>query len=109
MYRGADREAKLVEGARKEGLVTVYSSMIVDQALRPLLDGFTAKYPFMKTAYVREDPPQQLIGDLGIRLAAAVFHHHRYRIGPKPVSGTLERQGAIGADSGLYFVSEVGR
>lgn len=60
MYRGADREAKLVEGAKKEGTVTVYSSMIVDQALRPLLDGFGARYPFMKTAYVREDPPQQL-------------------------------------------------
>jgi ABC-type Fe3+ transport system substrate-binding protein len=60
MYRGADREQRLIEGARKEGQVTVYSSMIVDQALRPLIDGFTAKYPFVKPQYVRDDPPQQL-------------------------------------------------
>ena len=60
MYRGPDREQRLIEGAKKEGQVTVYSSMIADQALRPLLDGFQAKYPFMKPQYVRDDPPQQL-------------------------------------------------
>jgi iron(III) transport system substrate-binding protein len=60
MYRGPDRQQRLIEGARKEGQVTVYSSMIVDQALRPILAGFEAKYPFIKTQYVREDPPQQL-------------------------------------------------
>jgi iron(III) transport system substrate-binding protein len=45
MYKGPDREQRLIEGAKKEGQVTVYSSMIVDQALRPLVDGFQAKYP----------------------------------------------------------------
>jgi iron(III) transport system substrate-binding protein len=60
MYRGTDREQRLVEGARKEGQVTVYSSMIADQALRPILNGFEAKYPFVKPQYVRDDPPQQL-------------------------------------------------
>jgi len=60
MYRGADREQRLVEGAKKEGQVTVYSSMIADQALRPILNGFEAKYPFVKPQYVRDDPPQQL-------------------------------------------------
>jgi hypothetical protein len=39
-YRGTDREQRLVDGARKEAQVTVYSSMIVDQALRPLIDVF---------------------------------------------------------------------
>ncbi len=43
-----DREQRVLDGARKEGMVTVYSSMIVDQALRPLIDGFEAKYPFVK-------------------------------------------------------------
>ena len=57
---GPDREQRLLEGARKEGQVTVYSSMIADQALRPLIDGFQKKYPFMKPQYVRDDPPQQL-------------------------------------------------
>jgi hypothetical protein len=60
MYRGPDREQRLIEGARKEGQVTVYSSIIVDQALRPILNGFEAKYPFVKPQYVRDDPPQQL-------------------------------------------------
>src|SRR5215469_1622539 len=60
MYRGSDREQRLLDGARKEGEVTVYSSMIVDQALRPIIDGFEAKYPFVKAKYVRDDPPQQL-------------------------------------------------
>ena len=60
MYKGPDREQRLIDGAKKEGQVTVYSSMIVDQALRPLVDGFQAKYPFVKPQYVRDDPPQQL-------------------------------------------------
>ena len=33
---------------------------IADQALRPILSGFEAKYPFVKPQYVRDDPPQQL-------------------------------------------------
>lgn len=60
MYRGPDREQRLLDGAKKEGQVTVYSSMIADQALRPLIEGFQKKYPFMKAQYVRDDPPQQL-------------------------------------------------
>jgi ABC-type Fe3+ transport system substrate-binding protein len=59
-YRGADRQQRILDGARKEGQVTIYSSMIVDQALLPLVEGFKAKYPFMKAQYVRDDPPQQL-------------------------------------------------
>ena len=60
MYRGSDRAQRLLDGARKAGEVTVYSSMNIDQALRPIIDGFEAKYPFVKAKYVREDPPQQL-------------------------------------------------
>jgi iron(III) transport system substrate-binding protein len=60
MYRGADRQQRILDGAHKEGRVTVYSSMIVDQALRPLIEGFQAKYPFMQVQYLRDDPPQQL-------------------------------------------------
>lgn len=60
MYKGPDREQRLIEGARKEGELTLYSSMIVDQAQRPLLDGFMKKYPFIKAQSVRDDPPQQL-------------------------------------------------
>src|SRR5437667_12753882 len=34
--KGPDREQVLLEGARKEGKVVLYSSMIEDQALRPI-------------------------------------------------------------------------
>src|SRR5215471_17989956 len=60
IYHGPDRQQRLLDGARKEGQVTVYSSMIADQALRPILDGFQAKYQLVKAQYVRDDPPQQL-------------------------------------------------
>ncbi|MPZ59005.1 MAG: extracellular solute-binding protein [Rhizobiales bacterium] len=60
VYKGADREKLLVEGAKKEGTVTFYSSLTVDQALRPIVAGFQAKYPFMNPRYVRDDPPQML-------------------------------------------------
>ena len=54
-YNGPDREQKLVEGARKEGQVVFYSAMIVNQALRPLADGFMKKYPGVKMTYWRGD------------------------------------------------------
>src|SRR5262249_2797408 len=54
-YNGPDRQQKLVEGARKEGQVVFYSAMIVNQALRPIADRFSKKYPFIKMTYWRAD------------------------------------------------------
>jgi ABC-type Fe3+ transport system substrate-binding protein len=54
-YAGPDRDQKLVEGAKKEGQVVIYSAMIVNQALRPLTEGFMKKYPFVKATYWRAD------------------------------------------------------
>lgn len=46
-YKGKDREQFLIEGAKKEGAVSVYSSMnAVDS--QPLVDAFQKKYPFIK-------------------------------------------------------------
>lgn len=59
-YRGADRQKLLEEGARKEGTLTFYSAMIIDQAIRPLVKGFEKKYPYIKVQFVREDAPQML-------------------------------------------------
>jgi hypothetical protein len=44
--RGKEREQRLVEGAKKEGEVVVYSFTAVDQ-LKPLLDEFHKRYPFV--------------------------------------------------------------
>lgn len=54
-YKGADRQQKLIEGARKEGQVVLYSSMIVNQGVRPIADKFSKKYPFVKISYWRAD------------------------------------------------------
>src|SRR5437764_264427 len=54
-YRGADRQQVLLDGARKEGQVVLYSALIVNQMLRPLAAGFMKKYPFIKMTYYRAD------------------------------------------------------
>jgi len=54
-YRGADREQAILDGARKEGQVVLYSSLIVNQATRPLSQAFMKKYPFIKMTFWRGD------------------------------------------------------
>jgi iron(III) transport system substrate-binding protein len=50
-----DREQTILDGARKEGQVVLYSAMIVNQTLRPLTDAFMKKYPFVKMTFWRGD------------------------------------------------------
>ena len=52
--KGADRQKVLEEGARKEGTVLWYSTLVVDQATRPIMDAFNKKYPFIKGEYHRD-------------------------------------------------------
>ncbi|MBX9758795.1 MAG: extracellular solute-binding protein [Beijerinckiaceae bacterium] len=65
LYDGPDREKRLLEGARKEGQVIIYSAMIVNQALRPLVDSFNKKYPGVRASYWRGDSE-----DIAAKLAA---------------------------------------
>jgi ABC-type Fe3+ transport system substrate-binding protein len=55
LYKGPDREQKLIEGARREGQVVIYAALIQNQAMRPLADGFSRKYPFVKITTWRAD------------------------------------------------------
>ncbi len=55
LSHSADREQAIVDGARKEGQVVLYSAMIVNQALRPLADSFMKKYPFVNMTFWRGD------------------------------------------------------
>jgi len=66
-YRGPDREQILLEGAKKEGQVTLYCALIVNQALKPISDAFAKKYPFIKIAYWRADSE-----DIAAKLMAEV-------------------------------------
>jgi iron(III) transport system substrate-binding protein len=50
--RGKEREQRLIEGAKKEHKVVVYSFTAVDQ-LQPLLDEFQKKYPFIGAEHYR--------------------------------------------------------
>jgi iron(III) transport system substrate-binding protein len=45
-YQGSDRQAKLEEGARKEGKLSIYT-ITVDDIGRPMVDAFRQKYPFV--------------------------------------------------------------
>ena len=53
--KGPDREQILVDGAKKEGKVVIYSAMIEDQALRPITQAFHQKYPFIEAEFWRAD------------------------------------------------------
>jgi iron(III) transport system substrate-binding protein len=53
--RALNREQMILDGARKEGQVVLYSAAIVNQALRPLAEAFMKTYPFMKMTFWRGD------------------------------------------------------
>ena len=52
-YRGPDRDARVLEQARKEGQVVIYTGLVVNVALRPMVDAFQARYPFVKMSFYR--------------------------------------------------------
>jgi iron(III) transport system substrate-binding protein len=49
---GKEREAKLIDGAKREGKVVYYGTIAIDQST-PLLEAFRAQYPFLKPEYYR--------------------------------------------------------
>src|SRR5262245_24469300 len=51
--RAAD--SALIEAARKEGRVLWYTTLIVNQAIRPLKDAFEKQYPGIELQYARAD------------------------------------------------------
>jgi ABC-type Fe3+ transport system substrate-binding protein len=55
LSRAPNREEAIIEGARREGQLVLYSAAIVNQALRPLADAFMKVYPFVKMTFWRGD------------------------------------------------------
>lgn len=53
LYNKPDRQKILIDGARKEGKITWYTSLIVDQAVRPLKEAFEKKYSFLQIEHFR--------------------------------------------------------
>ncbi len=67
-YKGADRQQILEEGAKKEGKLVWYTTLIVNQAVRPLVDAFKAKYPYVDVETWRgnsSDVAQRVIQEYG--------------------------------------------
>ena len=48
-------DAALIEAAKKEGTVVWYTTLIVNQIIRPLKDAFEKKYPGVTLQYTRSD------------------------------------------------------
>lgn len=57
--RAAD--AKLIEAARREGQVVWYTTLIVDQAVRPLAQAWAAAYPDVKLRFSRASSTDQAL------------------------------------------------
>jgi len=66
-YKGKDREQVLIEGAKKEGGLSFYSSMNAKDS-KPLVDGFQKKYPFIKV---------DLFAGLGEAVASRMITEHK--------------------------------
>ena len=49
----ADRQKILIEGAKKEGKVSLYTTLIVDQVVRPVKEAFEKEYPFLQVEFFR--------------------------------------------------------
>jgi len=49
----ADRQKVLIEGAKKEGKVSLYTTLIVDQVVRPVKEAFEKEYPFLQVEFFR--------------------------------------------------------
>ena len=73
----ADADPTLVAAAQKEGQVVWYSTLIVNQILRPLADAFEKKYPGIRVQYSRAtntDTALKIINEARARrLQADVF------------------------------------
>lgn len=69
LSRASNREQLILEGARKEGRVVLYSAAIVNQAQRPLAQAFMKKYPFVKMSFWRGDT-EEIIAKVAAEIRA---------------------------------------
>jgi iron(III) transport system substrate-binding protein len=71
-------DPKLVEAAKKEGEVVLYTTLIVDQIVRPMIKAFRSQIAGIDVKYVRTDSSQQVVklineGRAG-RVQADIWH-----------------------------------
>src|SRR5712675_2403184 len=54
-------DPKLVEAAKKEGEVVLYTTLIVDQIVRPMIKAFRSHVTGIDVKFVRTDSSQQVV------------------------------------------------
>jgi iron(III) transport system substrate-binding protein len=54
-------DPKLIEAAQKEGEVVLYTTLIIDQAVRPMIKAFRARIPGVDVKIVRADSAQLVV------------------------------------------------
>jgi len=110
-YKGPDREQILVEGAKKEGKVTWYTTFVLQPLVEEIVKGFNQKYPGIKVEFFRASTDN----DLAQRIISE-FTARRYDVDVITPSGS----GPVIAESGVlaswdsphladYPVGETGR
>ena len=55
LAKSANRQTFLEEGAKKEGKILWYTTLIVNQALKPIKEAFEKRYPYVQVEYHRAD------------------------------------------------------
>ncbi len=55
LYKGADRQQILEEGAKKEGRLVLYTTGILNQTVTPKINAFQKKYPYIKVEVWRAE------------------------------------------------------
>ncbi len=53
LLKGAERQKILEQGAKKEGKLMWYTTLIVDQVVRPVKEAFEKEYPFIQIEFYR--------------------------------------------------------
>src|SRR5712691_229077 len=90
---GADIDPQLVAAAKKEGRVTLYSPLIVDQVVRPLVAAFRAKYG-VQVDFIRMDSDAvvlKVINEYRAHRATADIFTTSLGIEPLIASGALRK------------------
>ncbi len=74
MLKSPERQKLLVEGAKKEGKLLWYSTLIVDQVVRPVKAAFEKEYPFIQIEFFRAN------SEGVVRIMLAEYQAKRYDV-----------------------------
>lgn len=93
LYTGPERQQLLEEGARKEGKLLWYTSLIIENYARPMADAFRQKYPYVNVEIVRLDGDElatRVTEEASARRFQADFFEASY-----PATSTMSKRGLL--------------